>query len=208
MILKILRYFELYTTCRLNASSDMSSGEISRRLVIVSTFFFFYLKVDRISIRNSSMALFSWFCSVYLISSAFLGTMAAESSRGRQNYSIECEAAVNKQINVELCAYHQYLALVSWNRGFFLVLIFNLSHVNVLNILGGVLRPTWSCSQRFREIIPRVGWKEYWENEQADWLSELTWWKSFDVSGKHTVGARMAKACGRSWACSQNGERN
>jgi len=31
----------------------------------------------------------------------------------RQNYSEECEAAVNKQVNGELCAMYTYMAMVS-----------------------------------------------------------------------------------------------
>jgi ferritin heavy chain len=38
------------------------------------------------------------------------------SSKSRQNYHEESEALVNRQINVELNAYYQYLALVSWNQ--------------------------------------------------------------------------------------------
>ena len=37
------------------------------------------------------------------------------SSKCRQNYHEESEALVNRQINVELNAYYQYLALVSLN---------------------------------------------------------------------------------------------
>ncbi len=37
-------------------------------------------------------------------------------SKCRQNYHEESEAFVNQQINVELKAYYQYLALVSINR--------------------------------------------------------------------------------------------
>ena len=38
------------------------------------------------------------------------------SSKCRQNYHEDFEALVNQQINIELKAYYQYLALVSWDK--------------------------------------------------------------------------------------------
>ena len=35
-----------------------------------------------------------------------------EESQVRQNYHPECEAAVNKQVNVELIAFYTYLSMV------------------------------------------------------------------------------------------------
>ena len=37
----------------------------------------------------------------------------------RQNYHENCEAAINKQINMELYASYVYLSLVSWWRAVF-----------------------------------------------------------------------------------------
>ncbi len=41
-------------------------------------------------------------------------------SKCRQNYHEESEASINKQINIELNAHYQYLALVSCQKSLFL----------------------------------------------------------------------------------------
>lgn len=43
--------------------------------------------------------------------------MATPLSQVRQNYHQDCEAAVNRQINLELYASYVYLSMVSGERG-------------------------------------------------------------------------------------------
>ncbi len=59
------------------------------------------------------------------IATQFLKTQEKMASKVRQNYHEESEASINKQINIELNAHYQYMALVICQNCSFCVLHFH-----------------------------------------------------------------------------------
>lgn len=70
------------------------------------------------------------------IATQFLKTQEKMASKVRQNYHEESEASINKQINIELNAHYQYMALVICQNCSFCSYIF----IQQFIILGVLLR--------------------------------------------------------------------
>ena len=91
-------------------------------------------------------------------------------SKCRQNYHEESEALVNKQINMELSAHYQYLALVSFPK---FVLLQNTHSINKLSVLlVCILRSRRCGSERILQVLQGIGRRGKRARSEADQVSE------------------------------------
>lgn len=93
------------------------------------------------------------------------------SSQVRQNFHEDCEAAINRQINMELYASYTYLAMVN----IYQYAIKNLWGNIYKHILGVSFRPGWCCASRITFLLQGCVWWRAWTCDEVLKIFEQTW---------------------------------